>query len=146
MPFAHASYVPSRHFGGRAAVACAMHRTRDMQIDSPRAYFEALAKRKAEPRLHNAVGAWEFDIDNAGSWTIHVDHGALRVTEGFDPAPTVRVRFDQSEFMRLARGEEHENLVTAMLRGEILGFQGDVAFAQKMQTLIPLPEGEEEPS
>jgi hypothetical protein len=114
-----------------------------MQIDSPRAYFEAIAARKAEPRLHNAVGSWEIDIDGAGSWTIHVDHGALRVTEGFDPAPTVRARFDQAEFMRLARGDDHENLVTAMLRGEVLGYRGDIAFAQKLQAILPLPDVEE---
>lgn len=110
-----------------------------MPIDSPRAYFEAIAARATEPWLHDAVGCWELDVDRAGSWTIHVDHGALRVVEGPDVAPTVRIRVDEPEFLRLARGEDHENLITALLRGEILAYEGDLTFAQKLTSILPLP-------
>lgn len=116
-----------------------MHRMAAMQIDSPRAYFRAVAARAADPWLGNAVGCWELDVDGAGSWTIHVDHGTLRVVEGPDSAPTARIRVDEREFLRLARGEDHENLVTALLRGEILAYEGDLTFAQKLATILPLP-------
>lgn len=89
--------------------------------------------------MHDLVGSCEFDVDGAGSWTVHIDHGALRVTEGPDPGATVRVRFDRNEFVRVARGDGHENLVTAVLRGEILDFQGNLAFAQRLQCILPLP-------
>lgn len=117
-----------------------------MPIDSPGAYFHAIAARGTEPWLHEAVGCWEIDVDGAGSWTIHVDHGALRVVEGPDPAPTVRIRVDQPEFLRLARGEDHENLVTALLRGEILAYEGDLTFAQKLTAILPLPTDPGAPS
>ncbi len=113
-----------------------------MQIDSPRDYFEAIAARATEPWLHDAVGCWEIDVDGAGSWTIHVDRGALRVVEGPDPAPRARIRVDEREFLRLARGENHENLVTALLRGEILDYEGDLSFAQKLTSILPLPTGQ----
>jgi hypothetical protein len=110
-----------------------------MPIDSPKAYFQAIAARAKEPWLHDAVGCWEIDIDGAGSWTIHVDHGALRVVDGPHAAPTVRIRVDEPEFVRLARGDDHENLITALLRGEILAYEGDLTFAQKLGSILPLP-------
>jgi hypothetical protein len=48
--------------------------------------------------------------------------------------------------LRLARGEDHENLVTAVLRGEILAYEGDFAFAQKLTSILPLPTDEGAPS
>ncbi len=117
-----------------------------MQIDSPMAYFQAIAARATEPCLHGAVGCWEIDVDGAGSWTIHVDHGALRVVDGPDAAPTARMRVDEREFLRLARGEDHENLFTAGLRGEILDYEGDLTFAQKLASILPLPTDQGTPS
>ncbi len=117
-----------------------------MRIDSPRAYFQAIAARATEPWLHDAVGCWVIDVDGAGSWTIHVDHGALRVSDGPAAGPTARIRVDQPDFLRLARGEDHENLITALLRGEILEYDGDLAFAQKLRSILPLPTDQGTPS
>lgn len=117
-----------------------------MPVDSPRDYFEALAARGREPRLHTLVGACEVDVEGVGSWTVYFDRGALRVNPAADPAPTVRMRFEKSEFVRLCRGEGHENLLTAALRGEILDFHGDLAFAQRLQAILPLPDDRNSPS
>lgn len=112
-----------------------------MTIDTPRAYFETIAARGREPRLEHDVGTWQIDVDGAGTWSIHVDHGALQVEEGPDPTSTAQLRLGQAEFVRLARGDEHENLLTALLRGAIRELHGDLAFAQKLQAIMPLQEG-----
>jgi SCP-2 sterol transfer family protein len=111
-----------------------------MVIDSPGSYFEAVAAKGWEPQLAHEVGTWQFDVDGAGTWAIHVDHGTLQVTQGPDPAATVRIRLGQPEFVRLARGDQHENVLTALLRGSIRELEGDIAFAQKVHTIIPFDE------
>ena len=39
--------------------------------------------------------------------------------------------------MRLARGDGHENIMTALLRGAVHELHGDISFAQKVQALLP---------
>jgi len=112
-----------------------------MTIDSPRDYFETIAARGSEPSLRNEVGTWQIDVDGVGTWSIHVDHGSLQVKNGPEPTATARVRIGPSELVRLARGDQHENLLTALLRGAIREVHGDLAFAQKLQTIMPLQEG-----
>lgn len=109
-----------------------------------RALFNALARRAHEPQLSDAAGTWEFDIEHVGTWTVAVDHGALRVTDGAAPrppddnsAPITRLRMREDELVRLAHGDRHENLFTGVVRGAIV-IDGDVAFAQRLQTLLPL--------
>ena len=109
-----------------------------MQFDTPAAYFNAVVARGREPRLVHDVGTWQIDVDDAGTWSIHVDHGALQVSQGPGPTPTARVRLSREEFMRLVRGDAHENIVTALLRGEIRELDGDLAFAQKINAILPL--------
>jgi hypothetical protein len=111
-----------------------------MTIDSPGDYFEMIAARGSEPTLQNEVGTWQIDVDGVGTWSIHVDHGLLRVKNGPEPTSTARVRIGPSELVRLARGDQHENLLTALLRGAIREVDGDLMFAQKLQSIMPLPE------
>jgi hypothetical protein len=117
-----------------------------MPIESARAFFEALAARGQEPRLAEAVGTWEFDIEDVGAWTVTVDHGALRVAEGLrllpaeaDREPPTRFRLREEELLRLVRGDEHENLFTALIRGAVV-IEGELAFAQRLQAILPIPE------
>ena len=113
-----------------------------MSIENARACFEALARRGHEPRLADAVGTWAFDIEDVGTWTVAVDHGALSVTDNTrtrtaDGAPTTRLRLGENELVRLARGDRHENLFTGVIRGAIV-VEGELAFAQRLQTILPL--------
>jgi hypothetical protein len=54
-------------------------------------------------------------------------------------APTTRLRLGENELVRLARGDRHENLFTGVVRGAIV-VEGNVSFAQRLQTLLPLPD------
>jgi hypothetical protein len=113
-----------------------------MPIGNARAFFETLAARAHEPRLANTVGAWEFDIEGSGTWTVGVDHGALSVTTGVrSPADggeaKTRLRMREDELLRLARGDGHENLFMGVIRGAIV-VEGELAFAQRLQAILPL--------
>ena len=111
-----------------------------MQIENASQYFGALAARGREPRLGSATGTWQFDIDGAGTWTVKVDQGAVNVASG-QPAetPTAQLKMSQSEFVQLANGESHENPLTALLRGAIK-IGGDVPFAQRLFSILPMPD------
>jgi hypothetical protein len=92
------------------------------------------------------VGTWAFDIEDVGTWTVAVDHGALTVTDttrtgtaGGARAPTTRLRLKEDELVRLARADRHENLFTGVVRGAIV-VEGELAFAQRLQTILPLPD------
>jgi hypothetical protein len=113
-----------------------------MQIESTRTFFEALAARKQEPRLANAVGTLELDVAGSGTWTVMVDRGAVRVAEGPPPpdiGPRTRVHVREDELARLLRGEGHQNLFTALLRGA-LSIEGDLRVLQILQSIVPIPE------
>lgn len=110
-----------------------------MEVDAVRAYFEALASEGRAPRLPDAVGTVRFDIDGAGSWAVRVEHGDLTVTNRPSGPSTCRLHMAASDFLRLARGDEGENLVTALLRG-IIRAEGDFAFLSKLQAILPMPD------
>jgi hypothetical protein len=119
-----------------------------MRIDNARDFFEALAKRGREPRWADLVGTWEFDVVGTGRWTVTVDRGDLTVSEGVPPQapgdgpkPTTRLRLTEEELLRLARGTDHENLFMAAIRGA-LAVDGELAFAQKLQAILPVREEE----
>ena len=114
-----------------------------MQVTNAREVFQAISSRARVPRLREAVGSWEVEVEDVGTWAIKVDHGTLKVEEGSDPSATVRLRFSEPAFVRVARGDGHENLVTAGLRGAMLGFEGPLSFAQKLTAIIPLADEDE---
>ncbi len=113
-----------------------------MSIDNARSFFETLAAHGRIPGLADAVGSWEFDVENAGRWLVSVDHGALRVAEVSAAAgnakPTVRMHLSEDELVRLVRGDGHENLFMAMIRGAIVA-EGELAFAARLQSFLPIP-------
>ena len=117
-----------------------------MPVASARAFFDALAGRAHEPGLADAVGTWEFEIEGVGTWTVTVNHGALNVSSGAPPQSGdatrprwTRFRMREDELRRLVRGDGHENLFTGVIRGAIV-VEGELAFAQRLQALLPLPD------
>jgi hypothetical protein len=119
-----------------------MHLGRVMHIATARDFFATLASRGHDPRLADASGSWQFDVEGIGSWLVRVDHGAFDVSEGAarqPESPTVTLQMSESELVRLANGENHENMLTALLRG-VVRFGGSLRFAQRLFAIVPLPE------
>jgi putative sterol carrier protein len=111
-----------------------------MQIENANQFFGALAARGREPRLGNASGTWQFDVDGAGTWTVKVDNGSLSVAAGQPPdPPTARLMMSEAELVRLADGDAHENPLTGLMRGAV-HVTGDLGFAQRLLSIMPLPE------
>jgi hypothetical protein len=113
-----------------------------MQIDTPRQFFDQLAKQGRSAQLVNCAGSWEFVIEGAGSWRVEFDHGTVRVLEeraGDRPLQAgARVRMKSADFVRLARGDGHENVITSLLRGAVQ-VEGDIRVAQYIQNVLPVP-------
>jgi hypothetical protein len=116
-----------------------------MQFESARAFFEAIAARGHEPRLADAIGSWEFHLEGGPTWTVTVDHGTLHVVEGQRSQPAARkatrLRLREDELLRLVRGDGHENLFMALLRGALV-IEGELAFAQRLQAILPVTQDE----
>lgn len=115
-----------------------------VKISNAQAFFEAIAARARDARLNDTVGSWEFEIEGVGFWTVMVDHGGLHVNQTNtqakeDERPKARFVMNEDELLRLVRGDGHHNLFTAMIRGT-LEIHGELAFAQKLQTLLPIPD------
>jgi hypothetical protein len=110
-----------------------------MPIATAREFFATLASRGHDPRLVGTSGTWQFDLDGRSAWSVKVDHGAFSVAEGLLPAETTaRFQLSEEELVRLANGDGHENLLTALLRG-VIHLTGELRFAQKLWGLVPLP-------
>lgn len=116
-------------------------------VASARGFFEGVAARGKDPRLADLVGTWQFEVEGAGTWRIDVDRGALSVAEGPLPpmgastqVPTSRFHIREDELLKLARGEDHRNVITGVLRGT-LTVDGDAGFAVRLHTLLAQEEG-----
>jgi hypothetical protein len=123
-----------------------------MPVGSAPAFFAALAARVHEPRLADATGTWEFDIEGVGTWTVAVDHGALSVADGTRPpstegasGPRTRFRMREDELLRLLSGDGHENLFMGVIRGAIV-IEGALAFGQRLQAILPLEDERSAPT
>ena len=123
--------------------ADAATRRESVSPGTARAFFEAVATRGREPQLADAVGTWEFTIEGCGTWTVGVDHGTLSVADrATSPSgegttePKTRLRMREDELLRLVRGDGHENLVMGVIRGTIT-VEGELAFAQRLQVILP---------
>lgn len=121
-----------------------MQRVRPMGLATARACFDALAARGRAPVLEGLTGTWEIDLSDAPegdkTWFLDIDDGNLAVRNEPLPGgkPQARLEMRESDFVRLATGSGHENLITAVLRGAVT-VDGDLRFAQRLQAVLPLP-------
>ena len=111
-----------------------------MQIENANQFFEALAARGREPRLGNATGTWEFDVDGAGTWTVKADEGTLSVTRG-RPAesPTARLELSEAELVRLAAATTRTRTPSPVCCAAPSTSPGSLGFAQRLLSFMPLP-------
>jgi putative sterol carrier protein len=110
-----------------------------MEISKAEDFFDLLVREGRHPRFSADEGVWEFQLEGADTWTVAVKAGEFKVTKGPAKNPTTRLKLTESELVRIARGDGHENFLTALLRGA-LKLEGDFRFAQKLQTVLPLPD------
>jgi putative sterol carrier protein len=95
-------------------------------------YFTQLP-RYANPEVVSGYSkACTFVIENAGTWTVFVDDGAIDVLEG-EAESQCRVSMKADVFARILRGEQKPT--SAYLTGK-MRIRGELATLLRMQPLL----------
>ncbi len=101
--------------------------------DITQAFFERLAKRGYEPLLHSVSGTIRIDIEDAGSWFVSVNNGAVNVSRDMAEADCI-ITCRQEDFERMVVGKQ--NPMTLFMQGK-MKIAGNVVLAQMFQRLFP---------
>jgi len=105
--------------------------------DATAKFFDDLASRGTDPRLHKVMGALRFDLvhnDQVEHWVLAFDRGDVQVSRQNAPENCdCVVRTDKALFEGIARGEA--NVTAAMLRGA-LSVDGSLELLLLFQRLL----------
>jgi putative sterol carrier protein len=100
--------------------------------DSAREFFEGLEARVDPAKTAGMTNTYVFDIDGAGMWTVAVDDGNVKVSEGAGEADAT-ISASEETFQKIAAGEQ--NATSAYMTGK-LKIKGDMGAAMKLQKLF----------
>jgi putative sterol carrier protein len=100
--------------------------------DSAREFFEGLEARVDPAKTAGMTNTYVFDIDGAGMWTVAVDDGNVKVSEGAGDADAT-ISASEETFQKIAAGEQ--NATSAYMTGK-LKIKGDMGAAMKLQKLF----------
>jgi putative sterol carrier protein len=104
-----------------------------VEAENARQFFESLESRTGESSKASGLTAtYLFEIEGAGTWTVDVDAGKVRVEEGGVDAETT-ISASEDTFMQIVRGEQ--NPTSAFMTGK-LKVKGDMGQAMKLQQLF----------
>ena len=101
--------------------------------ESAREFFEGLESRVDESRIAGMNNSYLFDIEGAGQWTVVVDDGKVKVTEGSSGDVDCTITSSEENFERIVAGEL--NPTSAYMTGK-LKVKGDMGAAMKLQKLF----------
>ncbi len=99
---------------------------------SSREFFEGLESRIDPSRTAGMTNTYLFDVDGQ-HWTVAVDDGNVRVTEGDAGDSDVAISTSEETFQKIASGEQ--NPTSAYMTGKIK-VKGDMGAAMKLQKLF----------
>ena len=99
---------------------------------SVREFFEGLEARVDPSKTDGMNNSYVFDIENAGTWTVRVTDGNVKVSEGAEEADATITASDET-FEKIASGDL--NPTTAYMTGK-LKLKGDLGAAMKLQKLF----------
>jgi putative sterol carrier protein len=100
--------------------------------ESAREFFEGLESRVDPSKTAGMTSTYVFDIDGAGTWTVAVDDGNVKVSEGAGDADAT-ISASEETFQKIAAGEQ--NATSAYMTGK-LKIKGDMGAAMKLQKLF----------
>ena len=99
---------------------------------SVREFFEGLESRVDKGNTSGMNNSYVFDIDGAGTWTVRVTDGDVKVTEGAEDADAT-ITASEETFEKIVSGDL--NPTTAYMTGR-LKLKGDMGAALKLQKLF----------
>lgn len=93
------------------------------------------AKLQGSPRLQGWNGVFQFQVsgEGGGTFTVAVQGGQLRLTEGVEGSPNCTVSLGAADLAELVAGRL--NPMAAFMPGK-LKVQGDMALAMRLQGLL----------
>ena len=103
-----------------------------MTYGSARQFFDDLQARADPSRASDLSASYRFDIEEAGSWHVDVQSGAVTVTESQDPADCV-IATDEQTFLAVVGNEQSP--MGAFMTGRIR-VEGDMGLALRLKDLV----------
>ena len=100
--------------------------------EGAREFFETLEARVDPSRTAGMRNSYVFDIKDVGTWTVVVDDGTVKVTEGASDADCT-ITTSEKTFEKIAAGDQSPT--TAYMLGK-LKVKGDMGAAMKLQKLF----------
>ena len=101
-------------------------------MTSVKEFFDGLESRVDPAKTAGMKNSYLFEIEDAGTWKVDVDDGAVKVTEGAGEAD-VTISTSEETFEKIASGEQ--NPTSAYMTGK-LKIKGDMGAAMKLQKLF----------
>ncbi len=103
-------------------------------ISSCQEYFDTLNERFIAENAKGVDATYTYELDGAGTWTVHVKDQAISVTEGGVEKPSVTYKMKADNYVKLANGQM--NGARAVMTRK-LKVSGSIALAQKMNKFLP---------
>ena len=101
-------------------------------MGSVQEFFEGLPERVSADRIAGMNNTYAFDIEGAGAWTVAIEDGTIKVSEGVGDADCTFSASEES-FEKIVAGEQ--NPTTAYMTGK-LKIKGDMGAAMKLQKIF----------
>ncbi len=101
-------------------------------MESVRDFFDGLEARVDPAKTAGMTSSYLFEIEGAGTWSVDVNDGKVKVTEGGEGADAV-ITTSEETFQKIASGEQ--NPTSAYMTGK-LKVKGDMGAAMKLQKLF----------
>jgi putative sterol carrier protein len=102
-------------------------------VATVREFFEGLESRADSSKTEGMNNSYVFDIEGAGAWTVRVQDGAVKVSEGAEEGTDAVITASEDTFEKIVAGEQ--NPTTAYMTGK-LKLKGDMGAAMKLQKLF----------
>jgi putative sterol carrier protein len=100
--------------------------------ESAQQFFAELGSKPDSSRALDLTASYRFDIEDAGSWRVDVDGGAVTVSRSQDPADCV-IGTDEKTFLGVVNGQQ--NPMGAFMTGKIR-VEGDMGLALGLRDLV----------
>lgn len=107
-------------------------------VSSCQEYFDTLTERFIPENAKGVDATYTYELEGAGTWTVHVKDQTINVTQGPVDKPSVTYKMKADNYIKLANGQM--NGAKAVMTRK-LKVSGSIALAQKMNKFLPPAKG-----
>ena len=105
-------------------------------VSSAKEYFDSIDTRFQADAAKGVNAIFQFELSGAGGgiYAVHVEDSKVKVTEGGVESPTVTLKMDAEDYVKMSNGKINGHW--AVMSGK-LKVSGNMMVAMKMQQLFP---------